>query len=88
MQVHVKLFATLVSSVPQAVQARYPQGIRPASPLEVELPAGSTLADLVAHLALPREEVKIVFVNGRAQELDYRLAPGDQVGIFPPVGGG
>ncbi len=88
MKVYAKLYAALVSSVPQAVQARYPQGIRAGSPLEVELPEGSTLADLVTHLALPGEEVKITFVNGRTQKLDYRLTAGDQVGIFPPVGGG
>jgi molybdopterin converting factor small subunit len=54
----------------------------------VELPESSTLADLVAHLGLPREELKLTFVNGRNQELGYRLAPGDEVGIFSPVGGG
>ena len=88
MKVHVKLFATLVRSVSGPILARYPQGIRAGSPLEVELPERSTLADLMAHLGLPREELKLTFVNGRPQELDYRLAPGDEVGIFSPVGGG
>ncbi len=88
MKVYVKLFATLARSVSGAVLASHPQGIRAGSPLEVELPVGSTLADLVSYLALPREEVKITFVNRRAQALDYRLIPGDEVGIFPPIGGG
>lgn len=88
MKVTVKLFATLVQSVSGIVLTRYPQGIRAGSPVEVELPEGSTLSDLVAHLALSGEEVKVTFVNGRAQELDYPLSPGDQVGIFPAVGGG
>lgn len=88
MKVYVKVFATLVRSVSKAVLARYPQGIRAGSPLEVELPESSTLDDLIAYLALPREEVKMTFVNGRAQELDCLLAPEDQVGIFPAVGGG
>ncbi len=64
------------------------KGFEPVSPLEVELPESSTLADLVAHLGLTREELKLTFVNGRAQELEYHLVPGDEVGIFPPVGGG
>ncbi len=68
--------------------ARYPRGIRAGFSFEIELPEDSTLADLVAYLILPREEVKVTFVNGRAQELDYLLSPGDQVGIFPAVGGG
>ncbi len=88
MQVSVKLFATLVRHVSQTTLANHPQGVRAGTPLEVELPADSTLADLVAHLGLPDEEIRMIFVNGRARELDYGLAAGDQVGIFPPVGGG
>jgi len=88
MKVHVKLFATLVRSVPQALLAHHPQGIRSGIPIEVELAGGSTLADLLVYLRLPPEEVKLIFVNGRAQEEGYHLSDGDQVGIFPPVGGG
>ena len=88
MKVQVKLFATLAQSVSGPILAHHPKGIRPGTPLEVELPEGSTLADLVAHMSLPREELKLTFVNGRAQELDYRLVPGDEVGLFPPIGGG
>ncbi len=88
MKVHVKIYATLARRVSGPILANYPQGIRAGSPLEVELPVSSTLANLVAHLGLPREELKLTFVNGRAQELNCRLAPGDDVGIFPSVGGG
>jgi len=88
MRVLVKLYATLVQHVSQIVLDKHPQGIRAGTPLEVELPAGSTLVDLVAHLGLPDEEVRMVFVNGRAKALDYGLLDGDEVGIFPPVGGG
>ncbi len=88
MKVHVKLFATLARNVSGPILAHHAKGIRPGTPLEVELPKSSTLADLVAHMGLPREELKLMFVNGRAQELDYRLNPGDEVGLFPPVGGG
>ncbi len=88
MQIKVKLFATLTQRVSAAVLARYPQGIRAGRPFEVELPEGSTLDDLIAALGLPPEETKIVYVKGRAQPFDYRLQAGDEVGIFPPVGGG
>jgi sulfur carrier protein ThiS len=87
MKVHVKLYATLIRSVPDALRARYPE-IRSGTPLTIELPEGSTLADLVADLGLPSEEVKVMFVNGRARDFDHPLLPGDQVGIFPPIGGG
>ncbi len=88
MKIQVKLFATLARSASGPILAQHPQGVRPGLPLDVELPESSTLADLVAHMGLPREELKLTFVNGRARELDYHLDPGDEVGIFPPVGGG
>ena len=88
MKVYAKIFATLVSMVPDRVRERYPQGIHAGALLDIELPKESTLADLVDHLGLPRKKVRVVFVNGRAQQLDYILTPGDEIGIFPPIGGG
>jgi molybdopterin synthase sulfur carrier subunit len=88
MKVYVKLFATLTRSVSKVIAAEYPEGIRAGFPMEVELSEGSTLADLVAQLALPREQIKVMFVNGRDREFDYRLEAGDNIGIFPPVAGG
>jgi sulfur carrier protein ThiS len=55
---------------------------------EVEVPAGGTIADLFEALGIRANEVKVAFVNGRARADVYRLSPGDEVGIFPPVGGG
>jgi molybdopterin converting factor small subunit len=79
MRVRAKLFATL---------SRHFAGVMPGTPVEVEVSEGATLADLVGQLKVPPGEVKMVFVNGRIQPLDYELRPGDEVGIFPPVGGG
>jgi molybdopterin synthase sulfur carrier subunit len=87
MKIYVRLYATLVQRVPAAVLARHP-GMRGGHRFEWELPEGSTLTQLIEALALPREEIKVAFVNGRARELDYRLQPGDEVGVFPPIGGG
>ena len=77
--VYVKLFATLRHLRPGL-------GIGEAFP--VELPEGATVGDLVRELELPKDQVKLVFVNGLIRELDHVLADGDEVGIFPPVGGG
>ena len=88
MKVQVKLFATLAQSVSGPILAHHPNGIRTGKPLDLELPEGSTLSDLVVYMGLPIDELKLIFVNGRSQELDYRLDHGDQVGLFPPVGGG
>ena len=79
MRVRVKLFATL---------SRYFGGATPGTPFEIEVPEATALADLVNRLRLPREEVKLFFVNGRARPIDWPLEPNDEVGIFPLVGGG
>ena len=88
MRIQAKLFATLIRIVPDRIQERYPQSVRAGSPLTIDLPEGSTLADLVDHLGLPQEKVRVTFVNGRVRPRDHVLAAGDEVGIFPPVGGG
>lgn len=79
MRVRVKLFATL---------ARYFREATPGTPFEVEIPDGAALADLVDRLGLPREEVKLFFVNGRARPIEWPIRSNDEVGIFPLVGGG
>ncbi|MBN1889855.1 MAG: MoaD/ThiS family protein [Thermoflexales bacterium] len=88
MIVYVKLFANLAKSVSGPLLDHHPQPIRAGARLEVDLPAGSSLSELVDYLGLPSELVKHTFVNGRAKELNHRLEPGDEVGIFPPIGGG
>jgi len=79
MRVRVKLFATL---------RRYAPNEAAGVPFEVNLPDGATIADLFRQLHLPAEEVRVAFVNARARPEDWRLEPDDEVGIFPPVGGG
>ena len=79
MRVRVKLFASL---------CRYFSDAAPGIPFEMEVPGGATVADLVDRLKLPREEVKVFFVNGRARSLDWPLEAGDDVGIFPLIAGG
>jgi sulfur carrier protein ThiS len=59
-----------------------------AALLEAALPVGATISDLIASLALPADEIKVIFVNGRVCPQTRPLADGDRVGIFPPIGGG
>ncbi len=79
MKVRIKLFATLCRHFDHAT---------PGVPFEMELPEGSTMADVVSQLNLPREEVKVFFVNGRARPVEWPLEPDDEVGIFPLIAGG
>jgi len=77
--IRVKLFATL--------RRHYPDlGLGEAMP--VELPEGATIGQLIEHLHLPADEVKVTFVNGVVRGEEYTLSDGDEVGVFPPVGGG
>ena len=75
----VRLYASLRRYRPES-------GI--GQPLAVLLEAGSTVGQLIDALQVPKEEVKVVFVNGRCKEEDDLLSDGDRVGIFPPIGGG
>jgi len=77
--VRVKLFATLRRYYPDL-------GIGAAMP--VELPNGATIGQLIESLRLPAKEIKVVFVNGIVRGDEYALNDGDEVGVFPPVGGG
>ena len=79
MRVRVKLFATL---------ARFSPGGLPGTPFDLDIPDQAALCDLVKMLQIPPEETKIAFVNGIIQDLDWKLKANDEVGLFPPVGGG
>jgi molybdopterin synthase sulfur carrier subunit len=77
--VHAKLFAIL--------RQHYPH-LAIGEPMPVELPEGATVGDLVEYLNLPANQVKVVFVNHVIRGAEHPLADGDELGIFPPVGGG
>lgn len=75
MPIELKCYATLAPLTPPNAAAF------PITP-------GETVLELLTRLSIPQEEIKIVFVNGVAAELDKPLADGDRLGVFPPVGGG
>ena len=79
MQLKVKLYATLSKYAPDG---------RAGTAHEIDLPEDGTVRDLLEHLEVPLAEARVIFVNGRAAELDRKLEPGDEVGVFPAVGGG
>ncbi|MBI4538109.1 MAG: molybdopterin converting factor subunit 1 [Gemmatimonadetes bacterium] len=62
--------------------------------LEVELPAGATVSDLVARVRAGRPrladlpEEPVVAVNREYAALDIHLEDGDEVAFIPPVAGG
>lgn len=78
-KVNTKLYATL---------QRYNPEVAAGESFEMTLPESSSIGDLIEKLNIREREVKITYVNGRARSEMYRLQDGDEVGIFPPVGGG
>ncbi len=79
MRVFVRLFANLRDYVPEA---------KIGTTLEVDLPDGARIRDLANHYRLPLDLVTLAYVNGIYQELDYQLQDNDEIGLFPPIGGG
>lgn len=79
MHVRVKLFATL---------GEFSPGGGAGQPFELNMREGATVQEVIDHLGLPEESVHVLFVNGRARPRDWKLTDGDEIGIFPPIGGG
>jgi molybdopterin converting factor small subunit len=79
MVVTVKLFASL---------SRFAPGGLPGTPFELEIPPSTSLRQLADRLSIPVEEMKVAFVNGLICDLEQSLKSGDEIGFFPPVGGG
>lgn len=57
-------------------------------PNMIDIDDGSTVRDLLGHLALNEIEVGILAVNGRSATFDRILTEGDTVTMIPPIGGG
>jgi len=79
MIVKVKLFATL---------RKYLPGLELGKAADINLEPDSSIADLYNFLKIPLEEIKLAYVNGIYCEPDTILKDGDEIGIFPPIGGG
>ncbi|KJF26396.1 MoaD/ThiS family protein [Clostridium aceticum] len=74
MQVNVRLFATFRENREKEMM--------------MDLAQGATPRDVIEYLNIPEEEVAIILINGRHQELGTALQDNDTLSLFPPVGGG
>lgn len=83
MRVTVKLYATLGAWLP-------PGAVRNVAAFE--LPDGSSVAEAIERLGVPREQVHLVLVNGQfvapEERAGRRLAADDALALWPPVAGG
>jgi molybdopterin synthase sulfur carrier subunit len=74
MKVELRLYASLARFVPCA------------GPMEID--GETTILGLLRRLGVPREKVKIIFLNGIHASGQESLKDGDRIGVFPPVAGG
>ncbi len=58
------------------------------NPYEMEIKEGSTVADLLNILKIPKEYVPIVTVGEKKVELNYSIKEGDELTLLPIMGGG
>jgi molybdopterin converting factor small subunit len=62
---------------------------QPGSWLEVELEGPSPLREVLVKLDIPTSEIHLCAINGELTELSEAVVSGgDEVKLFPPVGGG
>ncbi len=74
MKLTIKLFATLRQG-----RFKIQEGVYPDT---------TTVEDIVKQLSIAKQDLGIIFVNGKYAELNTVLHEGDIVSIFPPIGGG
>ncbi len=79
MNVRVKLFGLL--------PRRFP-GYDPEKGLEVDLPPGARVKDLLARLGISKEEGGIVAMNGQVQKAEAEVGEGAVLHVFHPIVGG
>ncbi len=53
-----------------------------------EYPEGTTVLDVIRSLHIDESEVGVTMINSRHCTLDQVPAEGDQLAIFPAIGGG
>jgi len=75
-QVRVNLYAML---------RKYVGG---ATSVEVEIEPGRTIQQVLDELGVPADQTRIIFVDSRAADLSQSLEGGEQIGVFPAIGGG
>lgn len=79
MKVKVRLYGTLSREYP---------GYRHSQGIEVELPDGATVNDLLVHLGISESQKAVVAIDGRIQKANDKIPSGVRAQVFQPVHGG
>ncbi len=59
-----------------------------ASSVQAEIVSGDTVGSVMAQLNIPEAVIRIIFVDHKLVSPDLKLNGGEQLELFPAVGGG
>jgi len=79
MKNNLNLYASLAEYLPDKARG---------NPNVLELPAGTTIKQLIEQLQIPLDTPRIIFLNGVHAPLEALINDGDRLGMFPPLAGG
>ncbi len=79
MKVQLKLFATYRGYLPPGTVG---------SVVDVQVPAGTRVGDLLHRFGLPQNESRVILVNGLGAQEDQVLQENDVIAAFPAMAGG
>jgi len=79
MKINLNLYASLAEYLPDKARG---------NPNVLELPAGTTIKQLIEQLQIPLDTPRIIFLNGVHAPLEALINDGDRLGMFPPLAGG
>jgi sulfur carrier protein ThiS len=84
MQVTLKLYASLADHLPAEARLTHR--------MPLDLPVGTTVAEVITQQNLPPKLCHLVLVNGfyitPADRVTRALQPDDELAIWPPIAGG
>jgi len=78
-KVELHLFANLAGYLPAGSAG---------DSVTLEVPDGTTVAEVIRFLEIPEDLECLRVVNGRDAPSEHRLADGDVLSLFPPLAGG
>ncbi len=79
MRVRVKLIATYRQLLPPEANG---------NTIEIDVPAGSTIADILGSFGVPLDSSSVILLNGRHTPLNTSVQEGDEIAAFSAVAGG
>ena len=79
MKIQVRLYGTLGNHLPDHDRL---------TGMVVDLPQGANVGDLMDHLAIPREKVGIVSIDGTLVKDSKTLSSDNYVRVYQPISGG